>query len=111
MNTISLNEKGFIDDKWQYGVLVDNEDVLKMEVKVLDDVATIAYNGKMSLFRGFNGALLLNELLSYVLYEVNNVTVAQTYLDDDYGLSNYCERFMCETKKLENGITCYYIKK
>lgn len=112
MNIIRLNEKGFIDDKWQYSILVDKEEVLNMEVSIKNSVATVTYNGKMSLFKGFTGALLLNELLGFTLDVINGANVAKTYFDDgEYGLSNYCDQFKYETERLENGITCYYIKK
>lgn len=114
MNTIDVKKKDIIDDKLCYGILVDKVEVLSMYVSITDNVATITYNGRVDLFRGFTGALLLKELLSYVLFTIDGVIEVRTYFDDNnnnYGLSNYCKQFNCNEKRLEDGSICYFIKK
>lgn len=113
MNTIDVKKKDIIDDKLCYGILVDKKEVLSMYVSITDNVATITYNGRIDLFRGFTGALLLKELLSYVLSTIDGVIEVRTYFNDNnnYCFDEYCKQFKCNERQLEDGSICYFLKK
>lgn len=112
MNTIDVKKKEFVNDKMYYGIIVDDEEVLNMEVSINDGAATIKYDGNMKVFRGLTGALLLKEVLSYVLFNVENVIEAKSYFgsNDDF-LCSYSKQFKYQVDVLEDGIICCFIKK
>lgn len=112
MNTIDVREKDCINDKLYYDIIIDNEKTLCMVVSVDNDIATISYDGNMKVFNGFFGALLLRELLDYVLYTIDDVDEVRSYFDDDiFGLSSYHDQFNYQIEKHENGSICYSMKK
>lgn len=112
MNTIDVKKKEFVNDKMYYGIIVDDEEVLNMEVSIDGGIAIAKYDGNMNIFRGLNGALLLKEILSYVLFNIENVIEVKSYFasNNDF-LCNYSEQFKYKTDILENGMICCFIKK
>lgn len=112
MNTIDVKKKEFVNDKMYYGIIVDGEEVLNMKVSINDGIAIIKYYGNMKVFKGFHGALLLKEILNYVLFNIEDVIEVKSYFDSNNDfLCNYSEQFKYKTDILENGTICCFIKK
>lgn len=108
MNSIDLDVEKVTKEEVCYKVIIDKKEVFNMFVKVKYDVATVSYDGNSKYFKGFSGALLIHELLNYVLVKYDNVALVKSYFDfKDVRLEKYSDDFKFEIKEENDKICCF----
>lgn len=110
MKEIDIELINVNDNDLTYALIIDGNSVGNIYAKITNDEAVITYDFSPFLFKGIKGTILLNEILTKVLYYSDKLKKSCLRISGSSTL--YSDAFDINTQKeINDGGSTYFIKR